>query len=160
MQRTIIVCLQVPLGLLMFVATYFLVGVPWVANMFAFDNPEVTHLVVPYSVTAMAAIAAGQVALVFIWRLLKLVASGEIFRHRALRWVNGILICLSVATALAAGVLAFQLLDTTGTVGYFGSVVFLFAATVVGLTVLLLMAVMRGLLVSAIDNRGELDAVI
>jgi len=144
----------------MVVAAFFLIGVPWVANMFAFDNPEVTHLVVLYSATAMAAIAAGLVALVFIWRLLRLVASGEIFRHRALRWVNGILICISIATALAAGVLAFQMFDTTGTAGYFGSVVFLFAATLVGLTVLLLMVVMRGLLVSAIDNRGELDAVI
>ncbi len=120
--------------------------------------PEVVYLVVPYSVAAILFIACGQVALLVVWRLLSLVNGGVIFTRRALRWVDVITACAAVATVLSAGVLI-HLLGFVG-VGPPGVVYPLAACVAGGLAFVLLMVVMRGLLVSAIADRTELDGVI
>src|SRR5450759_1360598 len=120
--------------------------------------PDVAYLAAPYSVAAILFIACGQVALLVVWRLLSLVNGGVIFTRRALRWVDAITACGAVATVLSAGVLIHML----GFVpGGGGPMVYYLAAWVAGgLAFVLLMVVMRGLLVSAIADRTELDEVI
>ena len=120
--------------------------------------PEVAYLVLPYSVAAILFIGCGQVALLVVWRLLSLVDGGVIFTPRAVRWVDVITACAAVATVLSAGIL----IHVLGFVpGGGGPMIYYLAGCVVGgLAFVLLMVVMRGLLVSAIADRTELDEVI
>ena len=131
--------------------------VPVVASQAAKTFPEVEYLVVPYSVAGILAIACVQVALLVVWRLLSMVDGGVIFTRRALRWVDVIIACAVVATVLCAGPLI-HLLAVHG--GGPGIVLGLAACLAGGLAFVLLMIVMRGLLVSAIADRTELDEVI
>jgi hypothetical protein len=120
--------------------------------------PELTDLVVPYSVAGILVIACSQVALLAVWRLLSLVNSGVIFTSRALRWVNVITACAAAATVLSAGVMI-HLLVFVG-VGGPGVLLGVAATLAGGLSFVLLMVVMRGLLDAAIADRTELDEVI
>ena len=132
--------------------------VPVVASQVGTSFPEVVYLVVPYSVAAILFIGCGQVALLVVWRLLSLVDDGVIFTRRALRWVDVIVACAAVATALSAGVWIHMIGFVPGS----GGPMFYYLAACVagGLAFVLLMVVMRGLLESAIADRTALDEVI
>jgi hypothetical protein len=132
--------------------------VPVYASQVGTTHPEVAHLVVPYSIAAILFIACGQVALLVVWRLLSMIGGGVIFTRRALRWVDVIVACGVVATVLSAVVWIHMLGFVPGGGGPMG--VYLVAVVVGGLTFVLLMVVMRGLLESAIADRSELDEVI
>ena len=132
--------------------------VPVYASQVGTTFPEVAYLVVPYSVAAILFIACGQVALLVVWRLLSMIGGGVIFTRRALRWVDVIIACGVVATALSAVVWIHMLSFVPGGGGPMG--VYLVACVVAGLAFVLLMVVMRGLLESAIADRTELDEVI
>jgi len=119
---------------------------------------EVAYLVVPYSVAAILFIGCGQVALLVVWRLLSLVDGGVIFTRRAVRWVDVIMACAAVATVLSAGVLVHMLGFVPGGGG--PMIYYLAASITAGLAFVLLMVVMRGLLLSAVADRAELDEVI
>lgn len=131
--------------------------VPLTANAEALAAPELTFLVVPYSIAAILFIVCGQVALLVVWRLLSLVDSGVIFTRRSLRLVDVITVCGAVATVLSAGVLIHLVV-------FIGAglppVLWLVAIVAAGVAFVLLMIVMRGLLESAIADRAELDGVI
>ena len=131
---------------------------PVAASQFGTAVPEVAYLVVPYSVAAILFIACGQVALLVVWRLLSMVGGGVIFTRSALRWVDVIIACGVVATALSAVVWIHMLGFVPGGGGPMG--LYLVAVVVAGLAFVLLMVVMRGLLESAIADRAELDEVI
>jgi len=132
--------------------------VPVYASQTGTTFPEVAYLVVPYSVAAILFIGCVQVALLVVWRLLSLVDGGVIFTRRALRWIDVIIACAVVATALSAGVWIHMLAFVPGGGGPMS--VYLVACIVSGLAFVLLMIVMRGLLESAIADRTELDEVI
>jgi len=119
---------------------------------------EVAYLVVPYSVAAILFIGCGQVALLVVWRLLSLVDGGVVFTRRAVRWVDVIMACAAVATVLSAGVLVHMLGFVPGGGG--PMIYYLAASITAGLAFVLLMVVMRGLLLSAVADRAELDEVI
>ena len=74
-----------------------------------------------------------------------------------MRWVDVITACGAVATVLNAGVLI-HLLVVPG--GGPGIILWLVASLASGVTFVLLMIVMRGLLEAAIADRTELDEVI
>lgn len=117
--------------------------------------PEVAHLVVPYSVSGILAIACVQVALLAVWGLLSLVGAGVFFSRRAIRWVDVVTVCAAVAMVLSAGPLI-HLLFVVGVGGPL--VLWLPAPLVGGLAVVLGMLVVRGVLESAIADgatRGE-----
>lgn len=119
---------------------------------------ETADLAAPYTVAAILMIVCIQVALVMVWRLLSLISQQKIFTESALRWVDVIMVCGAVAAVLPASV-AFHLLVIVGVGG--PGIVLAFAADIAGgAAFLLLMAVMRGLLQTAIVNRSELDGVI
>ena len=132
--------------------------VPVYASEVGTRFPEVAYLVVPYSVAAILFIGCGQVALLVVWRLLSLVDGGVIFTRRAVRWVDVIMACAAVATALSAGVLVHMLGFVPGGGG--PMIYYLAACITAGLAFVLLMVVMRGLLLSAVADRAELDEVI
>ena len=132
--------------------------VPVLASQTGTRFPEVAYLVVPYSVAAILCIGCGQVTLLSIWRLVALVDNGVVFTPLAVRWVNLITACASVATALSAGVLIHMLGFVPGGGG--PMIYYLAACVVGGVALVLLMLVMRGLFESAIADRTELDEVI
>ena len=150
--------LRVALLVLLLGSVLAQVLVPVYASQVGTTFPEVDYLVVPYSVAAILFIGCGQVALLVVWRLLSLVDGGVIFTRRAVRWVDVIIACAAVATVLNAGVLIHMLAFVPGGGG---PMIFCLAASIAGgLTFVLLMVVMRGLLLSAIADRAELDEVI
>ena len=150
--------LRVALVVLLLGSVLAQVLVPVFASQAGTTFPEVAYLVVPYSVAAILFIGCGQVALLVVWRLLSMIDGGVIFTPRAVRWVDAITACAGVATVLCVGVLIHML----GFVpGGGGPRIYLLAACIAGaLAFMLLMIVMRGLLVSAIADRTELDEVI
>jgi hypothetical protein len=150
--------LRVALVVLLLGTVLAQVLVPVYASQVGTTFPEVAYLVVPYSLAGILFIACGQVALLVVWRLLSLVNGGVIFTRRALRWVDVIAACAAVATVLSAGVLIHMLGFVPGGGG--PMVYYLAACVAGGLAFVLLMVVMRGLLVSAIADRTELDEVI
>jgi hypothetical protein len=150
--------LRVALVILLLGTVLAQVLVPVYASQVGTTFPEVAYLVVPYSVAAILFIGCGQVALLVVWRLLSLVDGGVIFTGRAVRWVDVITACAVVATVLSAGVLIHMLGFVPGGGG--PMIYYLAACVASGLAFVLLMVVMRGLLVSAIADRTELDEVI
>ena len=158
MTRLVIGLLRVALVVLLLGTVFVQILVPVQATMVGTRIPEVAYLVVPYSVAAILFIACVQVALLVVWRLLSLVDGGVIFTRRALRWIDVIIACAVVATAMSAGVWIHMLAFVPGGGGPMS--VYLVACIVGGLAFVLLMIVMRGLLESAIADRTELDEVI
>nr|WP_277813365.1 DUF2975 domain-containing protein [Cellulosimicrobium sp. MM] len=120
--------------------------------------PEVRSLVVPYSVLAVLALLAVEVARVAVWRLLGLAARDEVFDPRALRSVTVVIGCVVTVAILAAtvfGHLTFgaQLGGPLVLLGLLGSLVG-------GGALALLVVVLRALLRAATADRRELAAVI
>ena len=150
--------LRVALVVLLLGSVLAQVLVPVYASQVGTRVPEVAYLVVPYSVAAILFIGCGQVALLVVWRLLSLVDGGVIFTRRAVRWVDAIVACTVVATALSTGVLIHMVRFVPGGGGPMG--LYMSACVAAGLAFVLLMVVMRGLLASAIADRTELDEVI
>jgi len=122
------------------------------------DLPEVAHLRWPYVVAAILAIVCFQVVLVMMWRLVGLVARGEIFNRGSLPLVNTIIAACGVAAVLCLGVIADMLWIEN--IGGPPMVLALNGAFGICVTGALLMIVMRGLLVTAIANHDELTEVI
>ena len=158
MNRLVRQLLRVALVVLLLGSVFAQSIVPVYASQVGTTFPEVAYLVVPYSVTAILFIACGQVALIVVWRLLSMVGGGVIFTRSALRWVDVIIACGAVATVLSAVVWIHMRAFVPGSGGPMN--LYLAACVVAGLAFVLLMVVMRGLLVSAIADRAELDEVI
>lgn len=150
--------LRLALFVLLLATVLAQVLVPVYASGTGTRHPEVGYLVIPYSLAAILFIGCGQVALLAVWRLLSLVDGEIIFTHRAVRWVDVIVTCGAAATALAAVVLVHMFAFVPGGGGPMG--LYLVACTVASLAFVLLMLVMRGLLLTAIADRAELDEVI
>jgi Protein of unknown function (DUF2975) len=159
MNTLVIWLLRVILVVLLLGSVLVQVAVPIHASNVGETIPEVAQFVVPYSVAAILFIGCGQVALLAIWRLLSFVKSGVIFTRRALRWVDVIIACASIATLLTAGVLL-QMLFFFIPGGQGPAILWLAAVAAAGVMFVLLMLVMRGLLEAATADRSELDAVI
>ncbi len=150
--------LRVALVVLLLGSVLAQVLVPVYASEVGMRSPEVAYLVVPYSVAGILFIGCIQVALLVVWRLLSLVDGGVIFTPRALRWADVITACAAVATVLSSGVLIHMLGFVPGGGG--PMIYYLGACVAAGIAFVLLTLVIRGLLVSAIADRTELDEVI
>lgn len=131
---------------------------PILATDLGQEYPEMRGTVIPYSVAAILALVCVQVILIVIGHLVGLIGEGEIFTSPALRWVDVITTALGVATVLCAGLLVHML--GIMQVGGPGVVFMLMGVTAVGITLVLVVAVMRGLLHAAIADRDELAEVI
>lgn len=158
MNRLLVSSLRVALVVLAGLLLLGQVVVPVVASETAGDFPEVAHLVVPYSVVAILALLALQVALVGVWRLLSLAAQDEVFTEPAGGWTTLVAGCVAVATALACGTFAHLLLvERVGG----PSIAIGFAVSLVGgSAAVLVLVVLRALLGAATADRRELAEVI
>jgi len=153
MKRPVVFALAIVLVLLILAALGAQVLIPIMARELARDYPEYAHLAVPYSVAAVGAILCGQVVLAIVLRLLFLADRGTIFTAPTTRLVNAIIWCLSLATII---ILAVALSFPPGPL----FALYALALALVCAAATLLMVVMRDLLASAIEYRGELDGVI
>ena len=162
MKRVPITGLAIALAFILLWSLLAQVAIPYFAYQMARwdypDVPAVQMLWLPYSIASVLVILCGQVAIYFIYRLLRLVLAGTIFSAPTARYTGGIVICFGIATGLSALVTLAQLLIPDG--GHFTTLFLTTSATFVGLALTLLMVVMRGLLNSAVAYRGELDQVI
>ena len=120
--------------------------------------PKRTYLEVPYVVLGILAVACGQVAIVAVWALLSRVRRGAIFTDSAFHWVDVIIWCGVIATAL----IAFVEIHALGfeDIGNPPVGIFLTGAVIAGGAFVLLMIVMRGLLRSATTLQSELEEVV
>lgn len=134
------------------------VVLPLFAVEAARELPEVAYLKVPYLILTIGMVACVQVALVAVWALLGMVRGRVIFNERAVRWVDTIIGAGLVASLIALGMLIH--LTFVINAGPPAVVLALFATTAVGLTVALLVVVLRGLLRQATALEGELAEVV
>lgn len=150
--------LRAALSLLLLGSLIVQVAIPVNARSAGEVFPEIEPLTAPYATLAIAAIVGVQVGLVATWRLASMVSKDRIFDASALKWVDVILVALMATTGLAAAVFVHLILVVQ--VGGPLALVGLGGAVTLGVSLLLLLAVMRGLLVQAIDYRSELAGVV
>lgn len=150
--------LRIALSLLLLGSLTVQLAIPINAGSAGEMFPEVAPLTVPYAALAIAAIVGVQVGLVATWRLATMVSKDRIFDSAALKWVDVILLALMASTALAAGVFVHLIFIVQ--IGGPPALLGLGGAMTLGVSLLLLLAVMRSLLVQAIDYRTELAGVV
>lgn len=132
--------------------------VPELAREAADGDPRLVPAIAPYAVAGIALVACVEIVLVCTWMLLRRVQRGAIFERSALRWVDGIVVAVALATAIVLA-LTMHLLAVVGTGGP-GVLLVLLCLLVGGVAGSLLMLVMRGLLVNAAGLRSELAEVV
>lgn len=150
--------LRAALSLLLLGSLIVQVAIPVNARSAAEVFTEIEPLTGPYATLAITAIVGVQVGLVATWRLASMVSKDRIFDASALKWVDVILVALMATTGLAAAVFVHLIFIVQ--VGGPLALVGLGGAVTLGVSLLLLLAVMRGLLVQAIDYRSELAGVV
>ncbi|WP_144683530.1 DUF2975 domain-containing protein [Cellulosimicrobium sp. TH-20] len=158
MRPILVACTRALLALVALGTALSMFLAPLLAAEVGAQYPEVRGLAVPYSVLAVLALLAVEVALVAVWHLLGLAARDEVFDPRALRSVTVVIGCVVTVATLAAtvfGHLTFgaQLGGPLVLLGLLGSLVG-------GGALALLVVVLRALLRAATADRRELAAVI
>lgn len=133
-------------------------ALPILAAEWEREAPEFGYLAVPLAVAAVGSGVCVQLALIVIGRLLGLVRAGRIFARDALPWVDGLIVCAVVSTALVLGTLL--ALVAVGTGGPPALSILMLTAIVAGATVTLLLITMRALLRQAVDLDAELREVV
>ncbi|MCC2321911.1 DUF2975 domain-containing protein [Cellulomonas xiejunii] len=131
---------------------------PMLAEEVGGGYTETAHLVAPYAVTAIAAVACLQVALGAVWWLMALVRRDEMLTPRALRGVDVAGVAIVLAAALAASPPAHLLLGVD--VGGPGVLIAFAACAAGGVAAALAWRAVRSQLVAAIADRAELAAVV
>jgi len=132
--------------------------VPVAASQSSEIYPELAYLAVPYALALIVVLTCVQAVLVAIWKLLAMVEEGWIFNPRAVRWVDVIIVSAAVAAVVTVGV-ATHLVNVVGVGGPFALVVQA-GSSVAGVSFVLLMVVMRGLLRSATVLQTEMAEVV
>lgn len=133
------------------------VVVPVVSGWAARAYPEFAWARWPLAIPLIATLACVQVALLATWRLLGQVAAEEIFSDNARRWVDLMLGALGAAWVVACATTIWQTVENVSAPAI---VLAELLGLLVGLAVLLLIVVLRGLLVRATDLKVEMDAVV
>ena len=134
-----------------------IVVIPAVARGTAEHNPDLAYLEVPGIIGATLFLAAVELVLICIWRLLSLVRTEQIFSPKAFVWIDviigtfvfaGLLIGASLVV-LALGRAVNPSITLLGVLG-----------VVVGGALALLVVVMRGLLTKALQLEQDLSEVV
>jgi len=119
---------------------------------------ETASLVGPYATAGIAALACVQISLGIHWHLLSMVSVNSVFSAQAVPWFEALTTCLTLAAVLPA-VILFHLLFMVGVGG--PGVLLAFGVFVIsGLSLLLLMLVLRRLLITATRHGEELGLKI
>ena len=133
------------------------VVVPVVSGWMATAYPEFAWARWPLAVPLIATLACVQVALLATSTLLGQVAGEEIFSGTARRWVDLMLGALGAAWVIAFATTIWQ---TAQNVSAPWIALAELLGLLVGLAVLLLIIVLRGLLIRATELKVEMDAVV
>lgn len=131
---------------------------PTLSGEYATSDPEHAYLRVPYLTVAVLIIVCFETALVALWRLLSKVGRGSVFSDTSFRWVDVIIWAAVTATVFTGGLLLHAAFFAN--VGPMGLLLALLVFMVIEVAFILLLVVMRGLLVTATNQRDELEAVI
>ena len=144
----------------MFVAMLLgqVIVLPWLAHVMAVDYPEVAHIKVPMLVTAIVTVACGQAFVACVWRLLEMVQRDSIFSERAFAWVDRMIAAILAACVLVLGVFVYMSFVLQWQQP--GLALVELASVVGGLSLVLLLVVMRGLLRKATTLQTDMAAVI
>lgn len=134
------------------------VALPWLAHVMAVDYPEVAHIKVPMLVVAILTVACGQTFVVCVWRLLDMVQRDSIFSERAFTWVDRMIAAITAACALVLGVFVYMTFVLQWQQP--GLALVELASVVGGLSLVLLLVVMRGLLRKATTLQTDMEEVI
>lgn len=113
-----------------------------------------------YTVVGIASVVCVEIALAAIWVLLSMVNRDAIFSPRAFRWVDVIIGAGVAATALAIAVAVHMYVVLEPRLDAPGLIVLAGTAVLGATSFVALMVVMRGLLRSATNLRGELAEVV
>ena len=161
MRSTVIVPLRVLIVLLLlgclFAQVLVIPGLAAVTVEGVATPPEVAALLVPLVTAGVLFVACAEVSLVCIWMLLSKVRSGRIFNGSAFRQVDVVIGALATATLLIAVVL--------GILAPIGGpppivALMLVGALLGGVTLTLVVVVMRGLLRQATTLERDLAEVV
>lgn len=131
---------------------------PWLAYVLALDYPEVAHIKMPMLVMSILTVACGQAVMVCVWRLLGMVQRDSIFSEQAFTWVDRMIAAILAACALVLGV--FIYMSYVVNWQHFGLAMAQLASVVGGLSLVLLLVVMRGLLRKATTLQTDMAEVI
>lgn len=130
---------------------------PFLASQVVRTFPEAGHLRIPGILGAVGLVACGQVILVAMWRLLTLARRGQAFQPSAIRIVDVIIWAAAAAAVLSKAALTMLMLNRTLP----PSVLILLASTGIGgIGAVLLVTVLRGLLLQAVESATELSQVV
>jgi hypothetical protein len=151
MHPTVLRLLRVELSLVLLGSVLVQAVLPSLAHDQGRDFPEVAHLATPYTVLAITAIAALQVAMLVLWHLLTLIATSRLATSRGLRCLDAIMGSVALATALTTGTL-FHLLVIVG-VGGPGVVLAFVGCTAAGSALVAVLWVLRRAQGTRIDER-------
>jgi hypothetical protein len=126
------------------------------------ENPEVAFLRWPLTAFWGVELLCFQVVVVSTWKLLTMVKQDRIFSEASLRWVDAIVWAFAAAWVLLAGVAATitAFIFFTPELRDPGTPMVLFAITLVGAVVVLLVVVLRALLRQATALRTDLEGVV
>lgn len=133
-------------------------ALPVLAAEWVREMPEFGFLAVPLAVAAVGAGVCVQLALLVTGRLVEFVHRGRIFDRAALRWVDGLVLCAGLATAIV--LLTFIALALVGTGGPPALSILMLVAIIGGTTATLLLVVMKALLRQAVALDAELREVV
>ncbi len=133
-------------------------ALPVLAAEWAREAPEFDFLAIPLAIGAVGAGVCVQLALVVTGRLVQFVHRGRILDRDALRWVDGLVLCGALATAIV--MVTFVTLAVAGTGGPPALSILMLTAIVGGTTVTLLLTVLRALLRQAVALDAELREVV
>ncbi len=119
---------------------------------------EVAHLVLPYSIAAVLAVACGQAILVCVWRMLTLAAQGNLYGQQSLKLLDAARVFIVVGAALPALVCAHLLFVVK--LGGPAVIIGLVTALVAAFAGLTMLTALRTLFLLAKSEHDELAQVI
>ncbi|UJP10256.1 DUF2975 domain-containing protein [Microbacterium sp. KUDC0406] len=133
------------------------VMIPAVAANTAARNPDLAHLELPGVVGAIVFLALVQVVLICVFQLLTLVRADRIFSSDAFRYVDVIIGTMLTAALLIAA--SFFVVSIAGALNPSIAILAILGVTV-GVSLALLVGVMRGLLRKALQLEQDLSEVV
>jgi len=134
-----------------------IVLIPGVARVTAHRNPDLAFLEVPGIIGAVVFLALVEIVLLCVWKLLSLVRTDQIFSQRAFRYVDIIIGAMAMAAVLIAG----ALIVIYGARAVNPGILLLgVLGIVVGVSLALLVGVLRGLLRKSLQLEQDMSEVV
>lgn len=157
-SRKYVILSYVTLGLSLPGCVLFQFAVCLLAGEIGQKAPEVAHLVVPYSIMGVAALACAQILIVTLLMLVRAVSHGTFFTPETRRWVEMARIMVALGPGLAAATFLHMMFFTPArhpvlVLGFLGS-------ATLGVGLFSLVSLAQSIFTAAWEDKAELEAVI